>query len=133
MKLKDKKVLVFGTGKSGAAAAGLLLKHHAKVILFDGNEKADVKSVLDKLQNPADVKVYLTASAACRAKRRYDELAAKGEACDLKAIEADIIERDERDMNREFAPLKRAEDAVFVDSSEMTIEEVTAKIISLAE
>lgn len=81
----------------------------------------------------ADVKVYLTASAACRAKRRYDELAAKGEACDLKAIEADIIERDERDMNREFAPLKRAEDAVFVDSSEMTIEEVTAKIISLAE
>lgn len=59
MELKDKKVLVFGTGKSGAAAAGLLLKHHAKVILFDGNEKADVKSVLDKLQNPADVKVYL--------------------------------------------------------------------------
>ena len=81
----------------------------------------------------ADVKVYLTASAACRAKRRYDELAAKGEACDLEAIEADIIERDERDMNREFAPLKRAEDAVFVDSSEMSIEEVTAKIISLAE
>lgn len=81
----------------------------------------------------ADVKVYLTASAACRAKRRYDELAAKGETCDLEAIEADIIERDERDMNREFAPLKRAEDAVFVDSSEMTIEEVTAKIISLAE
>lgn len=81
----------------------------------------------------ADVKVYLTASTACRAKRRYDELAAKGEACDLEAIEADIIERDERDMNREFAPLKRAEDAVFVDSSEMTIEEVTAKIISLAE
>ena len=45
----------------------------------------------------ANVKVYLTASRACRAKRRYDELAAKGEACDLAAIEADIIERDKRD------------------------------------
>lgn len=79
----------------------------------------------------ADVKVYLTASSAVRAKRRYDELTAKGIACDLAQIEKDIIERDERDMNREISPLKQAEDAVFIDSSDMTIEEVTEKIIGL--
>lgn len=79
----------------------------------------------------ADVKIYLTASSACRAKRRYDELTARGESCDLKAIETDIIERDARDMNREFAPLRQAEDAVLVDSSELTIEEVTDRILSL--
>ena len=64
----------------------------------------------------ADVKVYLTASVKTRAKRRYDELAAKGESCSLDEIERDIEERDERDMNRETAPLRQAEDAVPVDS-----------------
>lgn len=79
----------------------------------------------------ADVKVYLTASTQCRAKRRYDELAARGENCDLEAIEADIRERDRRDMTREFSPLRQAEDAVLVDSSYMTVEEVIERIISL--
>ena len=79
----------------------------------------------------ADVKVYLTASVETRAKRRYDELTAKGEACDLDVIARDIKERDERDMNRETAPLRQAEDAVLVDSSDMTIEEVVKEIAGL--
>ena len=79
----------------------------------------------------ADVKVYLTASVQTRAKRRYDELTAKGEACDLDEIARDIKERDERDMNRETAPLRQAEDAVLVDSSDMTIEEVVKEIAGL--
>ena len=79
----------------------------------------------------ADVKVYLTASAETRAKRRYDELTAKGESCDLDEIEKDIRERDERDMNRKTAPLKQAEDAVLVDSSDMTIAEVVQVIADL--
>ncbi len=81
----------------------------------------------------ADVKIFLTASSAVRAKRRYDELTAKGEVCDLARIQADIEERDYRDMNRENSPLKQAEDAVFVDSSYMTIEEVVNTIIDIAE
>lgn len=81
----------------------------------------------------ANVKVYLTASTGCRAKRRYDELSAKGEDCNLEEIEADIRERDERDMTREFSPLRQAEDAVLVDSSDMTVEEVIGKIISLVQ
>ncbi len=81
----------------------------------------------------AQVKIYLTASAAVRAERRYKELVEKGETCDLKKIEEDIIARDEQDMNREIAPLKQAEDAVLVDSSYMTIEEVVDKIIEIVE
>ncbi|MCF2681449.1 (d)CMP kinase [Faecalicatena contorta] len=81
----------------------------------------------------ADVKVFLTASVQTRAKRRYDELCEKGITCDLKEIEADIEQRDYRDMTREIAPLKQAEDAVLVDSSCMTIEEVVDAIVKLCE
>lgn len=81
----------------------------------------------------AQVKIYLTASASVRAERRYKELVEKGESCNLEKIEEDIIARDEQDMNREIAPLKQAEDAVLVDSSYMTIEEVVDKIIEIVE
>lgn len=79
----------------------------------------------------ADVKVFLTASVKTRAKRRYDELTEKGEVCDLSEIEKDIADRDERDMTREIAPLKQAEDATLVDSSDMTIDEVVNAIKNL--
>ena len=79
----------------------------------------------------ADLKVFLTASSKERAKRRFKELQAKGEACDLDTIEKDIIARDEQDMNREIAPLCPAEDASFVDASFMTIEEVVDTVVSL--
>ncbi|MCI9477778.1 MAG: (d)CMP kinase [Lachnospiraceae bacterium] len=81
----------------------------------------------------ADVKIYLTASVGCRAKRRFDELTAKGEACDLAVIEADIAKRDHQDMTREHSPLRQAEDAVLLDSSEMTIQEVVEKILALVK
>lgn len=81
----------------------------------------------------AQVKIYLTASSATRAKRRFDELAAKGETCDLEQIEKDIIDRDYRDMHRETSPLKPAEDAVLVDSSEMNIDEVVDAIYQIYE
>ena len=70
----------------------------------------------------ANVKIYLTASSKVRAKRRYDELTAKGEKCDLDAIEQDIIDRDYRDMHRETSPLKQADDAVLLDSSDLDID-----------
>ena len=81
----------------------------------------------------ADVKIYLTASSKCRALRRFNELCEKGISCDLEAIEKDIIERDARDMNRETAPLKKAADAILVDSSDMSIDEVVDYIIALCE
>lgn len=77
----------------------------------------------------ASLKIYLTASSAVRAQRRYQELTEKGETCDLAQIEHDIIERDKQDMNREIAPLRQAEDAVLVDSSDMSIREVVDAVI----
>lgn len=81
----------------------------------------------------AEVKIYLTASSKERANRRYKELMEKGEQPDFDKIEADIIERDKRDMNRAIAPLKQAEDAVLIDSSDMSIAEVVDKILSVAQ
>lgn len=81
----------------------------------------------------AEVKIYLTASTMTRAKRRYDELAKKGEVCDLEAIRKDIEDRDYRDMNREVSPLKQAEDAVLVDSSDLNIDEVVAAIRKICQ
>ena len=79
----------------------------------------------------ADVKVYLTASVEVRAQRRYKELIEKGLSADIEQIKKDIEERDYRDMNRDIAPLRQAEDAVLVDSSYMTIDESVQAILDL--
>ncbi len=81
----------------------------------------------------AELKIYLTASVDVRAKRRFDELKLKGENPDLEDIKKGIETRDYQDMNRDIAPLKQAEDAVLIDSSDMTIAEVVDKIIDLTK
>jgi len=79
----------------------------------------------------ADVKIFMTASSQVRAKRRYDELSAKGQDCDFEKIKADIEERDYRDMNRSVSPLKQAEDAVLLDTSDMNIEQVIEAMMQI--
>ena len=79
----------------------------------------------------AKTKIYLTASSEERARRRYKEQTERGIECSLEQIEADIIARDNQDMNREVSPLKQAEDAVLLDSSDMTIDEVVQKMIDI--
>lgn len=96
-------------------------------VIMDGR---DIGTVV--LPN-AEVKIYLTASSRVRAERRYKELQEKGETCDLDQIEKDIILRDEQDMNREISPLRQADDAVLVDSSDMSIEEVVNCLIDIVE
>ena len=81
----------------------------------------------------ADIKIYLTASSAVRAKRRYDELTEKGITCDINEIEEEIIKRDYQDMHRAISPLKCADDAITVDTSDMNIDEVVARIMSIYE
>jgi len=78
-------------------------------------------------------KIYMTASPRVRAERRCLELQEKGQPADLQKIEADIIERDHRDMTRAISPLKQADDAVLLDTSELTIDEVTDRILSIYE
>lgn len=80
----------------------------------------------------AQLKIYLTASARVRAERRWKELSEKGEKRTLEEIEEDIVARDNQDMNRKISPLRQAEDAVTVDSSQLSIEEVVDRIVARA-
>lgn len=109
--------------KLTALQRGLAQKEN---VLMDGRDIGTV------ILPDAQLKIFLTADAAVRAKRRYLELTAKGVESSLEKIEREILERDERDRNRPVAPLRQAKDAVFLDTSDMTIEEVTEKIVELA-
>ncbi len=80
----------------------------------------------------AQLKIFLTATVQERARRRYQELTEKGMACDLKEMENRISERDALDENREISPLRCADDAVYLDSTRLSIPEVVAKILELA-
>ena len=97
----------------------------------ENNVVMDGRDIGTTILPNAEVKIFLTASAKTRASRRYLELTEKGEACDMAEILKDIVDRDERDMNRAVSPLKKAEDAVLVDSSEMGIDEVVESILSV--
>ncbi|GAB3591814.1 Cytidylate kinase [Corynebacterium faecale] len=81
----------------------------------------------------APVKAYLTASAQVRAQRRYDQDTAAGRAADFDAVLAAVVKRDELDSNRAASPLKPAEDAHIVDTSDMTMDEVLTHLIQLTE
>lgn len=95
--------------------------------LMDGR---DIGTVI--LPN-AQLKIFLTASAEIRAKRRYDELIARGTPVDYDRLLQEIIQRDYNDSHRETAPLKPAEDAVLLDSSDLTLEEVVDRIVGMAQ
>lgn len=96
-------------------------------VIMDGR---DIGTVV--LPN-ANVKIFLTASSKVRAQRRFDELTAKGVACNIDEIEKDIIDRDYRDMHRETSPLKQADDAVLLDSSNLDIDGVVAAMKKIFE
>ena len=95
-------------------------------VIMDGR---DIGTVV--LPN-ADLKIFLTASIEERARRRFDELTAKGQAVELSAIEKEIAARDKQDSERKIAPLKKADDAILLDTTNLTIKEVVDKILELA-
>lgn len=118
-----------------ASAVSVYPKVRLKLVELQRNlaKKADIimdgRDIGTYVLPDADLKIYLTASSNERAKRRFLELKEKGIDADIDVIEKDIIERDNRDMNREFAPLRQAEDAIVVDTTNMTIDEVADTII----
>ncbi len=100
----------------------------AKGFIMDGRDIGTV------VLTDAEVKIYMTASARARAERRYQQNIDAGiETSDIDTIEAEIKARDEQDMNREFSPLRKADDAVEIDTSNLSIEEVTERIYALAK
>ena len=102
-------------------------------IAQDGAIIMDGRDIGTAVLPNADLKIYLTASSRTRAERRYKELVEKGQKCNIDDIEKDIIDRDYRDMHREVSPLVQAEDAVLVESSDMTIEQVVEAITKLVK
>lgn len=99
----------------------------AKGFIMDGRDIGTV------VLRDAEVKIYMTASARARAMRRYLQNVENGiETSDVETLEAEIKARDEQDMNREFSPLRKADDAIEIDTSALTIEEVTERIYEIA-
>ncbi|MGN0481118.1 MAG: (d)CMP kinase, partial [Lachnospiraceae bacterium] len=124
------------TGKSASMVSKYLpvrekLVELQRRLALKTNVVMDGRDIATAVLPNADVKVYLTASSDTRAARRVKELLEKGEKADFEQIKADIEARDYQDMHREHSPLVQAENAVLVDSSDMTIEEVTDAIIAL--
>lgn len=109
------------------------LLHLQRQLGQEYNVVMDGRDIGTNVLKDAQVKIYLTASVQTRAKRRYDELIKKGIECNQKDIEEDIKERDYRDMHREIAPLKQAEQAVYLDSSDLSVEQVVKKIREIIE
>ena len=123
-----------GNMASVSSANPLVREHLLKLqrnLAAENDVVMDGRDIGTTILPNAEVKIYLTASCATRARRRYLELQEKGLSCDLQEIQKDIEERDMRDMTREISPLCQAEDAVLVDSSEMGIEEVVNSILQI--
>ncbi|WP_105616076.1 (d)CMP kinase [Vallitalea okinawensis] len=122
---------------NGASAVGVYKEVRTKLVALQQDIAKSNSVVMDGRDigtfviPKADLKIYLTASVKKRAERRYAELIAKGLQANLQQIEREIEERDYRDMNREYAPLVKAEDAVELDTTFLDIDDVTNKVIDL--
>ena len=99
----------------------------------DGGAVLDGRDIGTVICPKAEVKIFVTASAEIRARRRYDELVASGQAADFDAVLGEVRARDARDMGRADAPLKAAEDAVTLDTSALSIEEAVASATTIVE
>ncbi len=124
-----------GNMASKAAAISVVrekLLQMQRDLAYNNNVIMDGRDIGTFVLPKADLKIYLTASVDARASRRYNELIQKGLNADLNKIKSDIEQRDYQDMNREIAPLKQAEDSVYLDSSDMSIDEVVDFIIEKA-
>ena len=104
-----------------------------RAMAADGAVVMDGRDIGTNVLPNADVKIFLTASVEERARRRYDEMVAKGYAVDFDALKDEIASRDKQDSERAISPLRQAEDAVLLDSTALSIDEVVARILELSE
>lgn len=132
-RIRTQQVSAATSKVSAIPAVRKKLLHLQRDLAKSENVIMDGRDIGTNVLPNADVKIFLTASAHVRALRRYTELKEKGTDCDLAAIEQEIRERDERDMNRAAAPLKQAEDAVLVDTSDMDIPQVTQTLKKIVQ
>lgn len=143
------RILLSGEDVTRAIRSEIISMNASVVAAYPGVREALLKRQRDFRQLPglvadgrdmgttvfpdADIKIFLTASAEARARRRYKQLVEKGEPVDINALIKDIQERDERDSKRTVSPLKPAADAILLDSTQMTIEEVLEAMLNLVK
>lgn len=123
-------------GASDVAKVGFVRKKLTELqreMAAQGKVIMDGRDIGTQVLPNADLKIFLTASVEERARRRFEELKAKGLAADFAQIKNEIILRDKQDSEREIAPLAQAEDAILLDSTNLTIDEVVEKILRLAQ
>ena len=123
-------------GASDVATVGYVrqrLTELQREMAAQGSVIMDGRDIGTQVLPNADLKIFLTASVEERARRRFEELTAKGIAADSAQVVKEIIFRDKQDSEREIAPLAQAEDAILLDSTRLTIDEVVAEILRLAE
>ncbi|MCR5148597.1 MAG: (d)CMP kinase [Eubacterium sp.] len=129
--IRSEKVSIMASKTSALQPVRDKLLDLQKSIAASNDVIMDGRDIGTNILPNAEVKIYLDASTDVRAKRRYDEMKAKGESPDMESIKENIILRDEQDMNRKIAPLRKAEDAVLIDSSDMSIDQVVDRIVAL--
>ena len=130
--IRTEEVGAMTSASSKNACVRKKLVEHQRAIAAEKDVIMDGRDIGTCVLPNANLKIYLTASSKTRAERRWKEYQEKGIEYDINKIEEDIIARDNQDMTREVSPLKQADDAVLVDSSDMTIDEVIDNIYNLA-
>jgi cytidylate kinase len=131
--IRSEKVSIMASKTSALSPVRAKLLDLQRDIAAKNDVIMDGRDIGTNILPNAEVKIYLDASPDVRAKRRFDEMKNKGEKPDFESIKKNIIERDQQDMNRKLAPLKKADDAVLIDSSYMSIDEVVEEIVGLAK
>lgn len=133
---KEIRTTEVSRGASDVAKVGFVRKKLTELqreMAAQGKVIMDGRDIGTQVLPNADLKIFLTASVEERARRRFEELKAKGLAADFAQIKTEIILRDKQDSEREIAPLAQAEDAILLDSTNLTIDEVVEKILRLAQ
>ena len=127
--IRENRVSDYGSRFSALPSVRAALLGVQRRIAAERSTVLDGRDIGTCVLPDAEYKFYLTASVETRAKRRYDELAARGEDVSFERVKADIAARDERDMTRAIAPLKKAEDAIEINSDDMTAEQVAERML----
>lgn len=132
-KIREPQVSMQASNVSSLKCVRLKMVEMQRKIASDMSCVLDGRDIGSFVLPDADFKFFITASVDVRTKRRFSELSQKGFDVDFEKLRKEIETRDYNDRNRDFAPLKQAEDAIVIDTSDMTIDEVVGKVLSFIE
>ena len=132
-KIRTPEMSMYASAVSAIPAVRAFLLDTQRDIAAKNSVIMDGRDIGTVILPDADVKIFLTASEECRARRRYDELRAKGQNVTFEDVLNEMNQRDKQDSTRDVAPTAAAEDAVLLDNTDMTFEETVDAVIALAQ